>query len=379
MGKVLTPSQLFGLMLRTRTVRSATWEGLADEVGFVRSELIELLAELAKGSVGLVIPGYFYVRPDGRGLPWQTGVWDDAHVDGLKRMVSAVHHEGAVIAAQIAHAGGRTRADLIGGERPIAPSAVKGFSFGDTPREMTLTEIKGLIRAFVKAARRVKEAGFDAVQLHAAHGYLLSQFLSPLLNRRYDAYGGTPEKRCRFVIEVYEAVREAVGDAFPVLIKLNTMDGPQGGITINESIEVARELAFRGLDAVEVSGGMAGSARYRPSRKGISRPSNEAYFRPAAMRFKEHLDIPVILVGGIKSYEVAEDVLASNHADFVSFSRALICEPHLIMRWQGGDTGSSKCVSCNLCLKQGVTGSGIACVAQKKVRDGDARPKEAAL
>jgi 2,4-dienoyl-CoA reductase-like NADH-dependent reductase (Old Yellow Enzyme family) len=372
MGKLLEPARLFGLTLITRTIRSATWEGLADEDGFVRPELVEMLAQLARGYVGMVIPGYLYVRPDGRGLPWQTGVWDEAHVDGLKRVVEAVHNGGAVIAAQIAHAGGRTRSKTILGKQPVAPSAVAGFSFGDTPREMKRSEIQNLIRAFANAARRVKEAGFDAVQLHAAHGYLLSQFLSPLLNRRSDAYGGTPEKRRRFVIEVYEAVREAVGDGFPVFIKLNTMDGPEGGLTIEESLEVAKELAFRGLDAVEISGGRAGSDRYRPSRKGILGPSMEAYFRPAAARFKDQLDIPVILVGGIKSYEVAEDILARNHADFVSFSRALICEPHVILRWNNGDRSSSKCVSCNLCLKEGLKGSGIACVADEKTGQIDA-------
>jgi 2,4-dienoyl-CoA reductase-like NADH-dependent reductase (Old Yellow Enzyme family) len=149
---------------------------------------------------------------------------------------------------------------------------------------------------------------------------------------------------------------------------LNVSDGPRGGITIQESLEVARELASRGLNAVEISGGRAGSERYRPARKGISKPSQEAYFRKAAILFKEHLDIPVILVGGIKSYEVAEDILGSNHADFISFSRALICEPDLLMRWKRGDTKRSKCISCNLCLKQGLTGNGIACVAKQKIQ-----------
>jgi 2,4-dienoyl-CoA reductase-like NADH-dependent reductase (Old Yellow Enzyme family) len=370
MGKLLEPYRLFELTLRNRTVRSATWEGLADEKGFVRLELIEMLAELARSRVGLVIPGYFYVRTDGKGLPWQTGVWDDAHVAGLKRLVEAVHNEGGVIAAQIAHAGGRTRPDYIGGERPMAPSAIQGFSFGDTPREMTLADIQELIEAFANAARRVKEAGFDAVQLHAAHGYLLSQFLSPLLNKRNDAYGGTPEKRRRFVIDVYEAVRKAVGDAFPVFIKLNTLDGPRGGITIDEALESAQELASRGLNAVEVSGGRAGSDRYRPSQKGILEASQEAYFRPAAMRFKAELDIPVLLVGGIKSYPVAEDIIAKGHADLVSFSRALICEPRLILRWHEGDRSKSQCVSCNLCLKEGLKGQGIACAADGQVKDG---------
>jgi 2,4-dienoyl-CoA reductase-like NADH-dependent reductase (Old Yellow Enzyme family) len=370
MSKIFETTFLGSVPLRNRTVRSATWEGLADRDGLVQPALVEMMAELARNSVGLIIPGYLSVARDGRGLPWQTGVWDDAHMEGLRRITEAVHHEGGVVAAQIAHAGGRTRPEYNEGQKPMGPSAVEGFSFGETPKEMTRTEIKDAGSLFARAGRRVKEAGFDAIQLHAAHGYLLSQFLSPLLNRRSDAYGGTPEKRRRFIIEVYEAVRETVGDAFPVFIKLNTTDGPEGGITIEESLDLARELAARGLDAVEVSGGRAGSDRYRPSWKGISDPSKEAYFRRAARRFKEELDIPVILVGGIKSYEVAEDIIAGGDADLVSLSRALICEPYLVKRWRDGDRSGSKCVSCNLCLSEGLKGSGIACVADDKAKKG---------
>jgi 2,4-dienoyl-CoA reductase-like NADH-dependent reductase (Old Yellow Enzyme family) len=320
----------------------------------------------------MVIPGYLYVSRDGRGLPWQTGVWSDAHIEGLRRMVEAVHKQGSVIAAQIAHAGGRTRPNLIGDKRPVAPSPVEGFSFGDTPMEMTISDIHNIIDAFGDAARRVKDAGFDALQLHAGHGYILSQFLSPLFNMRDDGYGGTAEKRRRFVIEVYERVQRAAGGSFPVFIKINSTDGMAGGITVEEALETVKDLSSRGLAAVEVSGGLAGSDDNRPGRKGISVPSEEAYFQEAAYEFKKNLNIPVILVGGIKSYEIAEDMLAGGKADLVSFSRALICEPHLIKRWQEGDTRRARCISCNLCLKEGLTGNGIACVANKKSKDGDA-------
>lgn len=357
------------MTLPNRTVRSATWEGLADEDGFVRPELVEMIAQLARNSVGLIIPGYLYVAQDGRGLPWQTGVWDDAHMEGLNRIAEAVHQEGGLVAAQIAHAGGRTRPEHIEGQKPMAPSAVKGFSFGDTPREMTQAEIESAVYAFAQAARRVKEAGFDAVQLHAAHNYLISQFLNPLVNRRQDAYGGSPARRRRFLLEIYDAVREVVGKRYPILIKINTTDGPEGGITPREALEAVRALADRGLDAVEVSGGMAGSGRYRPSRKGISKPSQEAYFRSGATLLKEELDIPVILVGGIKSYEIAEDILSTQDADYVSFSRALICEPDLILKWSRGDKTRSKCLSCNLCLGEGLKGGGISCAGMEKMEN----------
>lgn len=366
MSETFETSFLGSMALRNRTVRSATWEGLADKDGFVRPELVEMMTELARNSVGLIIPGYLYVARDGRGLPWQTGVCDDAHVEGLSRIAEAIHQEGGMVAAQIAHAGGRTRSEHIEGQIPMAPSAVEGFSFGETPREMTPAEIKTMVSSFAQGARRVKEAGFDAVQLHAAHNYLISQFLNPLVNRRQDAYGGSPEKRRRFLLEIYDAVREEVGEGFPLLIKINTTDGPEGGITPGEALDAVRILADRGLDAVEVSGGMAGSSHYRPSRKGLKEASEEAYFRSASALFKEQLDIPVILVGGIKSYEIAQDILENRDADFVSFSRALICEPDLVLRWARGNLARSKCLSCNLCLGEGLKGTGISCAGMNE-------------
>lgn len=349
------------LDIPNRIVRSATWEGMADEDGFVQPGLIDLLEQLAANCVGIVIPGYFYIRPDGRGLPWQTGIWSDEHVKGLKKLATAVQAQNGRVIAQIAHAGGRTLPATIREKIPAGPSAVEGFAYGTTPRELTPGEIRELVDDFARAALRAKQAGFDGVQLHAAHCYLISQFLSPYCNRRKDAYGGTPAGRRRFLTEVYEAVQAAVGPEFPVLIKINTTDGIEGGITVEESLEATRQLADLGLAAVEVSGGMAGSDNSRPSRKGISKPSQEAYFRDMAKAFKKELSIPVILVGGIKSPEVAEDILASHDADFVSMSRPLICEPDLVRRWKQGDRTRARCVSCNKCLAEGLKGTGIAC------------------
>lgn len=369
MASIFENSNLADLMLRTRTFRSATWEGLADKDGFVSTKLIRLIAELARNSIGVVVTGYLYVSPDGRGLPYQTGIWDDRHVEGLSKIAKAVHDQGGLVAAQIAHAGGRTRREYIDGQRPMAPSAVEGFSFGDTPRVMTNVDIAAVIEDFTAGARRVKEAGFDAVQLHCAHNYLLSQFLNPLVNQRADRYGGSPENRRRVVIEVYDAVRDIVGKDFPILVKLNTTDGPEGGISIQEALDVGKVLAIRGLAAVEISGGMAGSDDYRPSRQGIVSRSQEAYFREAARIFKQELTIPIILVGGIKSYEVAEEILRNEDADYISFSRPLICEPDLIERWKRGDRSRSKCLSCNRCLGEGLKGKGIACVGKRSARE----------
>jgi 2,4-dienoyl-CoA reductase-like NADH-dependent reductase (Old Yellow Enzyme family) len=361
MSKLFEPSLLAGLSIRNRSIRSATWEGLADQEGFVRPELIQMLAGLARGGVGMVVAGYLHVSPEGRGLPWQTGVWQDAHVEGLTQVTKAVHEAGGVIVAQIAHAGGRTRPETLGGLTPIAPSAVVDLAFATKPREMSVEDIEELVLKFADAARRVKQAGFDALQLHAAHGYLISQFLSPLTNRRHDDYGGSSRGRHRFLEEVYAAVRKAVGPDFPIFVKMNGADGLPGGIGPQDALETAAFMEALGLDAIEVSGGQAGIVECRPSRLNIRKPSDEAYFRTIAKRFKENLRIPIVLVGGIRSYEVAEEILASGDADYVSLSRPLICEPDLISRWMKADRSPAKCISCNLCLKEGLEGHGISC------------------
>jgi 2,4-dienoyl-CoA reductase-like NADH-dependent reductase (Old Yellow Enzyme family) len=365
MSRLFEPSLLAGLSLRNRSIRSATWEGLADREGFVRSELIPLLAGLARCSLGMVVTGYLYVSPEGRGLPWQTGVWQDGHVEGLSRVTKAVHEAGGVIVAQIAHAGGRTRPETIDGLTPIAPSAVEDRAFGIKAREMSREDIGELIRKFADAALRAKKAGFDALQLHAAHGYLISQFLSPLTNRRHDEYGQSFGGRHRFLEEVYRAVRKAVGPDFPIFVKMNGKDGPPGGIEPLDALETAQFMERLGVDAIEVSGGQAGIDDYRPSRLNIKKSTDEAYFREIAKRFKEKLKIPIMLVGGIRSYEVAEDVLASGDADCICLSRPLICEPDLISRWMRGDRSPSKCRSCNMCLKEGLHGQGVSCKASE--------------
>jgi 2,4-dienoyl-CoA reductase-like NADH-dependent reductase (Old Yellow Enzyme family) len=365
MPKLFEPSIMAGLTLRTRSVRSATWEGLADSEGFVRPELIKMMTELARGQIGLIVAGYVYVSPEGRGLPWQTGICRDAHMAGLKEMTAAVHAENGLVAAQLAHAGARTRSKTIAAT-PCGPSALKGFAFGDTPRQMDLKDIQRVIDDFAEAARRARQAGFDAVQLHAAHGYLISQFLSPLTNHRTDAYGGTAENRRRFLLQVASAVRAAVGEKFPILLKINSEDWPPGGVDALEAAEAVQALAETGIAGVEISGGLAGSEEARPSRKNITAPSAEAYFRSAARIFRQHLQIPIILVGGVRSCEVAEDLIASADADFISLSRPLICEPDLILRWKQGRQAPAACISCNLCLKEGLSGNGIACKLGKE-------------
>jgi 2,4-dienoyl-CoA reductase-like NADH-dependent reductase (Old Yellow Enzyme family) len=362
----MTASPLFesatinGLTLANRFVRSATWEGMATADGKVTLKLIDIMVQLAEGGVGLIITGHAYVAKNGQASPWQLGIYEDAQIEGLKAMTAAVHDAGGKIVAQLAHAGNFALEKAI----DTAPVVVSDFEgLAPTPRsELTADDIHSLKDAYVAAARRARAAGFDGIQLHSAHGYLLSQFLSPWFNRRTDAYGGSPHNRVRLHVEIIRAIREAVGADYPLLVKMNCEDFSEGGLTLTESIAAAGQMEEAGLDAVELSGGLLTGGKLSPSRPNIIGEDKEAYFQDAARAFKRTLKIPLILVGGIRSPEVAERLLAENTADFISMSRPLISEPDLIRRWQSGDRTPSRCLSDNLCFRPGLTNKGIYCV-----------------
>jgi 2,4-dienoyl-CoA reductase-like NADH-dependent reductase (Old Yellow Enzyme family) len=234
---------------------------------------------------------------------------------------------------------------------------------------MTQDEILRLTDDFGRGAERAMEAGFDGVQLHAAHGYLLSQFLSPHYNGRTDEYGGNIENRARFLLEVSRTVRSRLGEGMPVIVKMNSEDFIEGGLSIEEMLTVAAMLQDAGVDAVELSGGTMYSEKYVPLRKGVSETAEgEAYYRDAAARFKERLSIPLMLVGGIRSFEVADQFVENGIADYISLSRPLIREPGLIARWQSGDRRKSECLSDNLCVRSGIRGEGVHCVMLRKLK-----------
>jgi 2,4-dienoyl-CoA reductase-like NADH-dependent reductase (Old Yellow Enzyme family) len=297
-----------------------------------------------------------------------------------------VHELGGKIAMQIAHGGRQTKSKALGGRESLAPSAIPNLVYFTIPKPMTETEILATIRDFGTAAARVKEAGFDAVQIHGAHGYLISSFLSPLTNRRRDAWGGNFEHRFRFLAETYNAVRRAVGPDFPVLYKLNMKDFIPFGITPQDSFQAAQRLAELGLDAIEISGGinemvlamMRGDscadiiARDRSilaklyfklvlGAEKLFFPFHEAYFLPYAEKLRPLLNIPVILVGGIRNLETAENAIESGSADYVSMARPLIREPGLPNKWLNGDLQPAQCVSCNRCLGEIDQGNKLRC------------------
>jgi 2,4-dienoyl-CoA reductase-like NADH-dependent reductase (Old Yellow Enzyme family) len=364
MTKLFEPGEINGMKLANRFVRSATWEGMAADDGACTPKLIDLMVTLAQGGVGLIISSHAYVSPEGHAGPWQIGVYDDKLIPGLEAMAAAVHENGGKIVMQLAHAGYFANAKLTG-QTPMAPSNVEGFANG--PRqEMSTADIQGVVKAYGAAAQRAQTAGFDGVQIHSAHGYLLSQFLSPAFNQRKDEYGGDIRNRARALLEVLREIRGAVGKDYPVLVKMNCQDFIENGLQPQDSLQAAQMLVENGIDAIELSGGMLIGGKLSPSRMGITSDEKEAYFQNEARAFKENIHVPLILVGGNRSFQVAERIVKEGVADYISLCRPLIREPGLINRWKSGDRSKAACLSDNMCFKPAMEGKGIYCLTEER-------------
>jgi len=356
-----------GMSMKNRLVRSATWEGMCDPDGKPGQKLIGLYRELARGGVGLIITGYTFVSPEGKQLPGKMGIHSDYFADVMQNMTRAVHDEGGRICVQLVHAGGQTDT-ANAGRQPLAPSAVAVEQYPEVPVEMTREDIVRVINAFAEGARRAQKWGFDGVQLHGAHGYLINQFLSPLTNRRQDEFGGAIENRCHFLLETYQAVRSAVGSNFPVMIKLNGSDNLAGGLTPEDAVAAATALDKMGIDCIETSGGPPASGDLSPIRTKINSPEKEGYNLSLARTIKAEVNCPVMTVGGFRSFEVA-DTAVRESVDYISMARPFIREPGLANRWKAGDTLPARCISCNKCFTPGLKEGGIYCVVEKKEQE----------
>lgn len=351
MSILFQPTTIGTLRLRNRFVRSATQDYLGHPDGAISEPEIELYRDLAVGGIGLIVTGHAYVQhPLGRASVNQNGIFDDRFIAGYRRLADVVHAEGAALVLQISHAGRQTPQDWPDDLVPVAPSAIPDRSTGRTPRALLEEEIWSLVDAYAAAMGRAKAAGCDGVQLHAAHGYLLSAFLSPYTNRRTDAWGDSVMNRCRILREILVRGRRLVGDQYPVLVKLNTTDGVEGDgtLTLAEVVAIARLLVEWGVDAIEVSGGHR-EFREVMSRTRIRTPADEAYFALAARAVKAAVDAPVLLVGGLRSRAVMEAVVTGGTADLVALCRPLIREPDLVRRFAAGQEEAT-CDSCNACF-----------------------------
>lgn len=340
-------TNLAGIPVKNRLVRSATYEGMADAEGHLTDKLFKLYEDLAKGEVGTIITSLVAVSSSEKWIPWQLGIDKDLYIDEYKKLTDMIHSYGAKVIMQLAAVGSQTKEENQP-KRPMwGPSAVKDLGYGNMAEEISEKEILALEDEFAEAALRAKKAGFDGVQLHAAHGYLISKFLTPYYNLRTDQYGGGIENRSRFLVEIFKKIREKVGAEYPVLIKINSEDFMEDGMTFEECTFVCKELKSLGLNAVEVSGG----SRSSKNGEGYSRtnPRNESYFFSYAEELQEECGIPVIAIGGNRDLSKISELLNQSEIEFFSFARPLIRERDLFSRWKSGDTTPAKCISCNKC------------------------------
>ena len=366
--------------LKNRMVRSATFEGLADPGGAPSRDLFRLYEKLAKSGVGLIITGAVYVSEDGKPPFFGVSAIRDENISRYRDLVEHVHKQGARVAMQIFHAGRQTFKEVTGAQ-PISPSAVEDKSLFVKPRAMTEDDMERVINDFSVSARRVREAGFDALQIHGAHGYLVSQFLCPHTNRRTDSWGGSVENRMRFVREIYERCRKQVGRDFPILIKINGSDNMKNGLKPEESAVMAEMMSDMGFDGIEVSCGIGEdglsllrgdipieamlkewpiyqnkSFLFRFIMKHFGKkmmntpPLFEAYNRESARLIKSKVKVPVFLVGGVTDPATMEEIVKSGDADYISLGRALIADNGFVEKIRNGSRERSKCIHCNLCL-----------------------------
>ena len=385
-GILFQPLNIGKLTLPGRLIKAATSETRADKDGFATQAHIDFYLPIAKGGTPLIITGNIYVSFDGKSTPMQMGVDDDNKIPALARLVDAMHAQGAKIFAQLSHSGREAVPAFAGLPECVSASDVKDLSTGIRPRPLMVAEIERIVERFGDAAARCKTAGFDGIEIHAGHGYLISQFLTPYTNRRPDQYGGALENRVRLLRDIFRAIRARVGADFPVIMKLNGSDylPLRAGLKTPELVEIAKILEGDGLDAVEISVGhyesgfpvvrgtftrclrnmAAGSARYLPGLRRflfatfwplfafvcnlIWRPY-EGYNLRYARHFKQALSIPVLCVGGFLTRAKMEEAIEQNWCDAVTAGRAFIADPLLYRHLRDGTPGP-RCVDCNACL-----------------------------
>ncbi|NOQ43406.1 MAG: NADH:flavin oxidoreductase [Dehalococcoidia bacterium] len=386
--KVLSPGKLAGLELRNRIIRSGCFEGMCPG-GSPSDALLEHHRDVAAGGTAMTTVAYCSVSFDGRAFGHEIWMREEI-VPGLRKLTDAVHLEGAAVNIQLGHCGFFSDKNVIG-RRPIGASrkfCTFRYSFA---HEMTEEEITRVTEDFGKAAALAIKAGFDAVEIHAGHGYLLSQFLSPYTNQRQDSYGGSLENRMRFPASVIKHVRETVGPDFPILIKMNLSDGFKGGLELDEAVEIAKRYEAEGASALVLSGGFTAKTPFYMMRGRIplkewlqgprsivektglrlfsgfflqTYPFEEMFFLEESLKVKDAVSIPLVLIGGICSIDNMEKAMQEGF-EFVELGRALIRDPDLVRRMERGDWVASNCDHCNRCVAEMENG-GVWCVSKVK-------------
>jgi 2,4-dienoyl-CoA reductase-like NADH-dependent reductase (Old Yellow Enzyme family) len=378
--QVFAPGKLGSLTLRNRVIKTATYEGMSPG-GIPSAALLEHHRQLAAGGVGMTTVAYCAVSPNGRTFSEQM-VMHAGIVPALRALTDAVHREGAAASIQLGHCGYFSRNEKLTIRRPLGPSfrineygLMSGLPFAGA---MTEADIADVTQDFARAAGLAVEAGFDAVELHLGHGYLLSQFISPATNRRRDRFGGSLDNRMRLPVAVVQRVREAVGPAYPILAKTNLRDGFRGGLQLDEAVGVARRLEAEGVDAIVMSGGFTSKTALFLLRGGLplrqmiaveknllhklslmafgrlrlkAYPFEEMFFLPDARAVRKAVRMPLVLLGGILSLDNLETAMREGF-EFVALGRALIADPDLIRRMERGEVERTRCDSCNQCIAE---------------------------
>jgi len=387
MNQVFEKTSIAGIVLENRILRSAAMEGVGDNEGRPKDELLTIYERLAKNKVGAIITGYVAVQRNGRTYRNMCLFDSDNYIDNYRKLSAKVREHNVPLILQIAHGGGQCATDAT--KETVAPSAVP-YPRYPRPRELSESEIEDIINKFVQAVVRAKKADFSAVQIHAAHGYLLSAFLSPHFNRRHDRWGGSTENRFRVLGEIIRRSRQQVGD-FPIFIKISAHDGFRDGATVEESVRLSKMLQAAGYNAIEVSCGntdwfntiritkvpMQAIIHFSPIYSGMPplqkklltllAPLSVKTYQPlrnynveAARKIKEQVTIPVIVVGGIRRLQDIEEIIAGNKADYVSMCRPFIIEPDIVSKFLSGKQAESRCIDCGYCLF-GVTNAQLKC------------------
>ncbi|MCX6306508.1 MAG: NADH:flavin oxidoreductase [Bacteroidetes bacterium] len=378
---IFEPSETRTIKLRNRIIRSATHEGLADEHGYPTDKLLKTYEVLARNEVGCIITGFAGIMQNGRSNSHNMLMIDnDSFIDSYRRITEKMHELHTPVILQIAHCGRQTRSKITG-LPTVAPSALRDTSYNeDIPKELSEQEISEITDGFANATLRAKKAGFDGVQLHLAHGYLLAQFLSSYTNRRTDQWGGSTGNKFRIIAEIFRKAKHLAGD-FPIWVKMNAHDGRKGGMTLTEAVEIAKMLEHAGCAAIEVSCGVFEDGLY--TVRGEKIPVDAAFkynFRykslpgivhgiakltvplfskkikpyddynvDHAAEIRKNVKIPVIVVGGIRSVDSIKAIIAEGKADYVSMCRPFIIEPNIARKFKEGSQAESKCIRCNYC------------------------------
>jgi len=347
MSSLFKPFKIGSLNLKNRFMRSATTSYWSDERGIIRPEIITLYEKLAAGQIGLIVKGHLYIKDSGKVHIGMAGISHDYHIPNLRKLTNEVHKYDVKIIAQLNHGGLNSLIDKAG------PSQ---YQVGkEKARDLSDNELLEIIEAFGNAAERAITAGFDGVQIHGAHGYLISQFLSQVVNQRKDEWGGCLENRMQLLIQVYEEIREKIGNNLPILLKINCDDFSQQGFTIGDSMKVAEVICKKGLNLLEISGGGIGKQQNLKDRAQSPNPElSEAPFAGYAQIIREVTQpTPLALVNGIRSLKCMETLLMEGIVDFISMSRPFIREPNLIRQFMTGQKKAT-CTSCDMCISDKV-------------------------